>query len=134
MKTKFLFLFLTFALNSNAQDTVTVQNSAICQAFWQIFDNETLLLKFENSDSEKLDFQSIISYVDTLVNDISENENFDFQSDGYIIQKHRFSCKDISKIVFIYQQKRIEKMGFYIENYDSQGNLISENLLFWAIL
>ena len=77
--------------------------------------------------------QKKCSVVSTLADDIVETENFDFQSDGYIVLKYQYKHDDISQMLFIYKNKRIEKIGFYIETYDNTGYFIGEALLFWAV-
>jgi hypothetical protein len=87
---------------------------------------------FKNIKKESIDFYSIIHYTDTMVNMKACGGN-DFKAEPYIIQEHRFDCTDISKMIFYNDDKRIEKIGFYIEVYDNQGNYTNEKLLFWAI-
>jgi len=132
MKTKVLLLLLISTFNSYAQDTVTVREKLICEAFWQIFESDSLNFEFQNIEKESIGFYSIIHYTDTIVN-LKACGSDDFDVEPYIILEHHFDCNNISKIIFYNDDKRIEKIGFYIEVYDDSGNYISEALLFWMI-
>ena len=132
MKPKLLFLFLILTLNSSAQGTTIIRNPSVCQAFWQIFESDSLLFVFQKINGEILDFQSVIYHVDTAINPLS-CDPVDFNVEPYFINENPFSCNEISKITFYYQNERIKKIGFYITIYDDQGNYIGDELLFLAI-
>lgn len=98
MKTKVLFLLLISTFNNYAQ-AVTVREVVVCQAFWQIFESDSLGFDFKNIENESIDFYSIIHYTDRMVNMNACGGN-DFKAEPYIIQEHRFDCSDISKVIF----------------------------------
>lgn len=130
-KILFFYFFLTF--NSAAQDTTIIRNQqVVCQAFWQIFERDSLGFEFQDTARKVTNFRAITHYLDTMINPLS-CEPIDFNVEPYIINHNYFDCTDISKMVFYNDDKQIEKIGFYIEVYDNQGSYINEELLFWAI-
>lgn len=120
MKNKILFIFLILSLNSTAQDTTFIRNQRkTCQAFWQIFERDSLNFEFQNIVGETTTFQTEIYHVDTAINPLSCGGDMNFDIEPYFIHKNYYNCDSISKIEFIYQHKRIKKIGFYIETYDN---------------
>ncbi len=132
MKIKLLFLLLILTLNSYAQYTVTIRKKIVCEAFWQMFEQDSLIFEFQNIEDEVINFQLITTRIDTSINPLS-CDPINFNLESYIITKYSFSCEDISKMLFYYKGKYLEKASFYIEVYDNTGNYAGEKLLFKMI-
>ena len=131
IKSFFFLLFLTF--NSAAQDTTTIRNQqVVCQAFWQIFESDSFGFEFQDTAGKVTNFRAITHYLDTMINPLS-CDPIDFNVEPYIINHNYFDCTDISKMIFYNDDKRIEKIGFYINVYDNKGNYKHQKVLFWAI-